>query len=236
MLDALAKFDPMEWLTIGLLIFAGVQVYVSHAAEAARRRERLADEQARTDDRNRLADQDFQFAWAEHFRLDAFAKEIEKLDLVEQSLLGMLDHTQILPREWSELMAALSRIGVEAGYLGAVALTQAHDTARDIARLNNILGALKLARPERTVAELEQYARASVPGLNEYEVSVKQGVRETALLLWDAVAHSPRARVHRRMEFNDDLSSDLGRQATAALKARESSARPPGSVDRPRAG
>ncbi len=94
---ALSSFEPMEWLTIGLVLFAGVQAIVQVRTENQRKQERKTD-------RERSDDLAFQLAWAEQFRIDALAEEWDETetDLVSLSCLGVLNPSD---SRWSSGMA-----------------------------------------------------------------------------------------------------------------------------------
>lgn len=115
-------FEPMNVLTFGLLVFAGAQVWVTYKGEAYRRRKRLADDAARQEAEAHELDLAYQTLWAEHFRLDALADYWDAADLVQMSLSGVLRSEDVLPRDWTTQTRMLGRLGIEAGYLGGVAI------------------------------------------------------------------------------------------------------------------
>ena len=213
----LRGFDSMEWLTVGLVVFAGVQVLVAVRHEQQRRRERASEERARRAELDRLADQDVLIVLAEHFRLDVLAKEWRQLDLVELSLMGVFEPAQLLSDQSSQVLVALSRSSVEAGQLGAIALSQGHEASRGAARLARMLKNLSEKHPDRSPAELAALAR-TIPGLLESEEAVKRGAEESALALWDALSHVPRATVKREPVFRHGLTSQVARRAVAAIE------------------
>ena len=209
-------------LSAGLLIFTGAQVWLAWHGE---KRERLAREEAariRTDDANSALDTAFQQVWAEHFRLDSLAKQWERADLVEWSLAGLLRPEDVRLRDPALMMDSLARLGPEASYLGAVALTLSADVAHQIAMFNaGIADTAKLRFPDRDRAtQLEEINRVGGTDLQTRVDSLRKGLRELALLTWDAVSHSSRAKVVRKMNFNDDVRSTFAKAAVAALVAR----------------
>lgn len=218
----LALFDATEWLTIGLMVFAGVQVYVPHRAEQQRLRERALDELEKQGQRDRDEDMSFQITWSEHLRLDALADDWDKEDLLRLSTLGVLDPEHVLPRDWSVIMTALARLSREAGVLGAVALSLGHDTARNIASLNGLVEGFRVQYPNRGPEEIQSLVRSNRGGqVDALQKDIKRDTRNLALLLWDAVRHSPRADIARVLDFHDDMTSEIGKAAVAALKERE---------------
>ena len=115
----------MSTLTVGLLIFAGAQVWVQYRAERQRQIELKA-----TRDEN--LDRAFQLVWSEHFRLEALANHFRRADLIELAILGVLRPADVLPRDWGLVSQALGALSLEAGYLGSVAVTTGYDIARQI--------------------------------------------------------------------------------------------------------
>ena len=215
-------FDPMNVLTLGLLVFAGAQVWVTLQGEKSRRHERRQDEKVRLDSQARELDLAYQTLWAEHFRLDALADAWESGDLVQMSLAGVLRPEDVLPRDWATQTTMFGRLGQEAGYLGGVAITQAHDLAREVANLNSSLEDLFAADDERSIGLKAEHVRKTVGGsrLAMLEARIRRDVRELSLLTWDAVQHSPRGDVVRELRFRDHLTSAIGKSAVAALADR----------------
>lgn len=214
--------DPMNLLTFGLLVFAGVQVWVTHKAERARLAERAADEQARTEAEAKEVDLAFQTVWAEHFRLDALAASYAKADLLQMSLTGILRPEDVLPRDWATQTRMLARLGAEAGYLGGVAITLAHDLARDIHEFNQSIADLFDRNDERAIGLKVASIRTTGRGsrLAMYEERIRGQCRELATLTWDAASHSPRGDIVRTLTFRDDLASEVARKAARALVER----------------
>lgn len=209
-------------LTVGLLFFAGMQWWVTREAERTRARERSADEDTAQRNDEREQDRAFQTVWAEHFRLDALAEQWAAQDLVQLSALRVLRAADVLPRDWSVVMAALSRLSTEAGYLGALALTLAHDAERDVAILNGIIEGMARQYPNKGPEEIAQMVRQNRGrDVAQAENNVKERTRDLALLMWDAARHSPRADVDRTMDFRDDMRSPFGRHMVEQIKARE---------------
>jgi hypothetical protein len=212
----LASFDPMEWLTIGLVIFAGAQIFVQVRTEQGRLRERQEDEE-------RAEDLAFQLAWAEHFRIDGLADEWERADLVQLSCLGILNPADVLPRDWTTVMSALAHLSVESGYLGGVALTLAHDTARKIGALNSVVrDVIKKYPADSSTVTMAETVHAHHPEmLADLQKQIRATSRDLSRLMFDAVAQSRRAKIHRVMDFSDDMRSSFGKRAVQAIKERE---------------
>lgn len=212
---ALTSFDPMEWLTIGLVLFAGAQIFVQVRTEQQRLNEREADDA-------RALDVAWQIAWAEHFRIDQLSDEWQQLDLVQLSALGVLNPSDVLPRDWSVLMSSLARLSLESGYLGGLALTLGHDLARSVATLNAIVKSVQhdypIEGPERIVHLAREQRKKE---LQELETKIPNMTRDLSLLLFDAVRQSPRADITRDMNLNDDMRSIFGKYTSEALLERQ---------------
>jgi hypothetical protein len=207
----------MEWLTIGLVVFAGAQVWLQVRTERQRVRERAAD-------RDEAIDRAFHVAWAEHFRLEGMADDLERRDLIEMAYLGVLDPKEVLPRDWAQLTDALAGLSREAGFLGGVAVALCHDVERAIAILVNSVGAfVRDAPPDLRESEKVVWLRQEFDqDLSPWEDAVRKGVTELSHLMWDAAKHNPRADLERRLESSDNLSSGFAKAAVEALVKRSS--------------
>jgi len=206
--------DDITLLTIGLVVFAAAQVIVQVRAESTRRIERQADH-------DEEVDRAFHLAWAEHFRLDALADQLKKRDLVELTILGVLRPEDVLPRDWTAMTGALSALGREAGYLGGVASTLAHDLSRQIAIYIGSVRAFGKDAPVGTDAERVDWIRTHYgEDLAPWEKSIRDVATQLSLLMWDACIQNPRASVLRQLNFSDNVLSDFAKKAVAALVKR----------------
>jgi len=219
LLTFLDLWDPMEWLTVGLVLFAGAQVFAQGRTEDQRKRERKTD-------RERADDLAFQLAWAEQFRIDGLADEWDREDLVSLSSMGVLDPADVLPRDWTAVISALVSLSVESGYLGGVAITLAHDTARRIAMLNSLVADVIRKYPEDTsLVDMAATVRGHHPEtIASLETQIRTTTRDLSRLLFDSLRQSPRADLFRQMNFRDDMRSMFGQRAVLAIKQREGEA------------
>jgi hypothetical protein len=240
--------SPVQWdlvsaasnvmLTLGLLVFAALQWKVTEKqaelqekAEATRIGERAADQAARDAEEDRALDRDFQIAWAEHFRLEGVANMYEKEDLLELSSLNVLDSSDLLPQDWSFVLASLGRLGVEAGFLGGVAVSLAHDAERQVALLNAVVNGFRIQYPNKGPGELAAMVRQNRGGeVKKLEERIRLLTRDLANLFWDAVSHSSRATVVRTLNFSDNMYSKLGKSAAKALQERQRAAEDKGKL------
>jgi hypothetical protein len=220
----LELIEPMEWLTIGLVVFAGAQVWLQVRAERQRMRERAAEGDERVD-------RAFHLAWAEHFRLSGLADELKRRDLIEMAYLDVLDPQEVLPRDWGRLTEALAGLSREAGFLGGVAVALCHDVERATAiLLNSVRAFAQEAPPGMRESEKVNWLREQFSEeLSPWEEAVRKGVTELSLVMWDAAKHNPRASLERRLEFSDDLSSGIAKAAVKAFVKRASGVAPPAS-------
>jgi hypothetical protein len=83
-LGMLPSLQPIDWLTVGLLVFAAAQVWVQARSERQRRLERRLDN-------DEAVDRAFHYVWAEHFRLEGLADDLDRRDVVELAFLGVLN-------------------------------------------------------------------------------------------------------------------------------------------------
>lgn len=207
--------DDITILTIGLLIFAGVQVWVQYRSERNRQHERQADL-----DEN--IDRAFHLVWAEHFRLNGLSEHLAKADLIELALIGVLRANDVLPRDWTTVTASLAALSREAGFLGGVAVTTGHDLERQIGTYVASVNSFAHEAPSGiTDGERIQWIRKNRGStLGPWENSIRRSVDQLAKLFWDAAAHNPRIAVERTLDFSDDLSSDFARAAVQAMAKR----------------
>ena len=206
--------DDITILTIGLVIFAGVQVWVQYRSERDRQDERQAD-------LDEHIDRAFHLVWAEHFRLDGLSEHLAKADLIELALIGVLRANDVLPRDWTTVTASLAALSREAGFLGGVAVTTGHDLERQIGTYVASVNSFAHEAPSGiTDGEKVQWIRNNRGSiLVPWEDSIRRSVDQLAKLFWDAAAHNPRIAVERALNFSDDLSSDFAKnQLVAASK------------------
>lgn len=209
-------------ITVGLLAFAGMQWWVTNQAEQATLRERAAAELVRTEKNAADADLAFHTVWAEHFRLEALADYWEENDLVLLAALDVLKPEELLPSNWSALVAALARIGPEAAFLGGVAITACHDIGREVATLNGIVSSFVKQYPQLSPPEIVSMVRKNRgDDVKPIEQKVTSRAKDLAALMWDAARQSERADLTRSLYFKEDLVSKFARDASNALKRRE---------------
>lgn len=219
--DRLVLMQPMEWLTIGLVLFAGAQVWIQHRAERNRRAESERDEQNRLSAEQRALDRTYQALWAEHFRLESLASQWDEADVLELAVLGVLGTDTVIPSNRSAVAGDFAILGPEAGYLGGVALTFANDLARQIALLVGLVASYRREYPEKGDADLVALIRHNRSDeVATLEASLRKGVRELSLQYWDAISHSASAKIQRKLDFRDQLRSELAQQAVTALAKR----------------
>ena len=215
MLTFFELIQPMEWLTIGLVVFAGAQVWVQERTEQQRRMERRLD-------REESVDSAFHYVWAEHFRVQGLADELDRRDLVEMAVLGVLDPSEVLPRDWSGLTRAMAGLSREAGFLGGVTVGLCHDVQRSIGILSSSVhafaesGLAGLDRPGKVRMIHDRHEKDLEPWVK----AVRTGVRELADLLWDVAQHNPRAGIRRELHFSDNLKSKVAQAAVSSLLRR----------------
>lgn len=209
--------SAVNLLTFGLLVFAGIQVWVTWAAERTRKRERITAER-------REREQAFQAVWAEHFRLEGLADQWDTSDLVKQAMLGLLSTNDVRSSGGLRIIHELASLSPEAGYLAAIAGDLIRTIASDIALLNSLVKDLATNAPLDTRAQL---ARGTIPSVTEIEDNLRRNARQLSLLLWDGLRHSDVAHIDRTLTFSDELSSDIGKAAVRALERRSRTSGPP---------
>jgi len=205
-----------SWLTFGLLVFAGVQLWLQYVAEATRKSEREHDEQLR-------AMRAVQLVWAEHFRVDAFADWLASSSVLELASLRVLRAEDVLPNDWTRLVEALTVISTESGYLGGVALTQCRNLERDIAVYLADIDATLETCPGGTLVDRQKWLRDHYDEkLARQEESIRRNARQLALLYWDALSQGPHSSRNLNLQFSPELKSDFAKAAVAAIATRSS--------------
>lgn len=215
-------------LTFGLLWFArrqwqvtNVQAELQDKSEQVRAKERADDLALQRAGEERSLDRDFQLVWAEQFRLEGLADDLDTADLVEQAGLRVLQRDDLLGPRAADVLAALSRLGVEAGFLGGVAQSLSHDAALALARLQGLVDGYATMYPGKGPSEITVLVRQNRGReCKDLEQEIRAKTRDLSLLLWDAVSHSPRANVYREMHFSDNMTSQIGPAAVGALVKR----------------
>lgn len=208
-------------LTVGLLIFAGMQWWVTRASEQNRLAERADDAAVRQQVSEEEQDRAFQTIWAEHFRLEGLAESWERADLVHLAALGILRSSELLPRDWSTMVTALGRIGRESGFLGGVAIRLAHDVERQVAELKALVDGFARQYPQRSPNEVATLTRENAnAACTRLEGIIRILARDLSNLVWDAARQSPRAELVRTLNFSDEMHSKFGKTAVASLQTR----------------
>ena len=169
--------EPVEWLTVGLLIFAGVQSIVQIRTERTRRDERIADREERLE-------RSFQYAWAEHFRFESLANAFDRFDLVELALLDVLRPTTVVPHDAGKFIEALTEAGREAGVLGGVTFGVLTDLERTVGIFVNSVKAFSREIPPGMQENAKpRWVRDNYGlDLDPWEKSIRELTRQVALL------------------------------------------------------
>ena len=203
---------PIEWLTLGLVVFAAVQVAVQLRSEVVRKKELKADKEE-------ALDQAFHYAWAEHFRLSSLADVMRRSDLIEMALLGLLRPEDVRPADTVQFLKALAQSGREAGVLGGFFLGASVDVERSVGLLvRSVQAFAKEAPTGLTDAGRVKWIRTKYgKHLEPWEKSTRTLVEDLANVAWDAIQHSPRTRVYRELRFSDALTSKMSEAAVKAL-------------------
>ena len=194
----------------GLLVFAGVQLWLTKNAEASRQRERALDKQ----DQVEAA---YGVVWAEYNRIDALNRRFSSHDVLLAINTGGLTPEDVLPRDWGQSTVSLGQLGLVAAQFGAVAYTVLHDAAAFIRATQNFLrykagsGTLELAELVTTETEM----------LRKGEVKIRARLAEGANLLLDALEHAPNANAPRKRQYNAELHSQHARRFVCELRAAE---------------
>jgi hypothetical protein len=206
--------DDMSLLTIGLMVFAGTQVWVQWRNELQRRLERKAD-------KDEAIERAFQLAWSEHFRLETLAEHLRRADLIELAILGVLKPEDVLPRDWTAVAQSLGSLSRESGYLGGVALAMGHDIERQIGIFVSSAKAFAKQAPMTADSERVEWLRAEHgEDLEPWEKSIRELVTQLGLLYWDAASHNPRIAIEQTLNFSDDMKSSFGKAAVAGIAKR----------------
>lgn len=197
---------------IGLLIFGGVQVWLTKANERTRIRERDIDQAAKIDAAHGAI-------WAEYNRIFGVRSRWEERDLVAAAFAGDIDPDEILPRDWGQATALLGQLGQTPAEFGGVAFTVAYDVKHDLERF---IKACHAAGPAGNTLEQQVHmALTYSPRLREWEARLKASFEEIDNLLLDALEHIPGAQTPRPRQFNESMNSKHGRALLDELKGRQ---------------
>lgn len=209
------QFDPMEWLTIGLLVFAGVMILVEHRRDL---RTRQKDEAAEERDIAIAA----RTVHAEAFRLFQLADRFERpgFDFVQYAADGMLNPNEARLGDPSLMAQMLARLGKLPANLGVPAITLASDSAAAAADFAKI--AIEEMGPRMPVqgAGPMRFRKYSDEQLRQMADGVIFGIRETGLLLEDALQQHPSAHATFPAEFLTEPKSGLGQSLKQEFEAR----------------
>jgi hypothetical protein len=205
-------------LTIGLLLFAGMQWWVTQTSEQARKLEREADANAERLRQVREEEASYQLVWAEQFRLNSLAESWNDGDLVELSLLELLRPADVIAGDWPLMLQTLTGLSLEAGYLGGMARTLAHDIERQATLFNTAVGGLRGNYTSLSVAQHAKHIRKTHgEELGRMERGLREAARELSLVVADAIRHTPAASRDLKLTFSEKVESQIGRGAREAF-------------------
>jgi hypothetical protein len=200
-LNALGAVEAMEWLTIALVVFAGVQIYVMNRTE---RRE--AQESA--DDDEREQDVAFHVLTAETFRLESVVRQIEQMDLVQAAIDEVLPEGEIRITDPSMLSQAYGRLGYIPARMGAAGLARFAEMGREFFLFR------------KAVNKYGQSSAQTDPQLRAKELELKVLFREAVNCMDDALRQSRRHHVPRRIEWLCEPTSGFGRDFKALTEGQ----------------
>jgi hypothetical protein len=214
-------------LTFGLLVFAGVQVWLTHKAEETRAKEEKEKEK-------RAMEEAFAVAWAEYWRLYDLARDYQSRDLVLDSGNGLLAPSDFLVADPSHLSERFGRLGRATTRLGSAAITHCAHVAGLIAAFNQEIA--ELTRKYGRVLTADEIG--SVIGAKRLDTLIEEiraEALEAALILVDALRAAPGFSEQVEFELPPKLGSRFALNLQANRKEREiRSARPPPGGDHPR--
>ena len=113
---------------IGLLVFAGMQWWLTRNAEKSRLSERRLDKQ-------QSLDSSYGVVWAEYNRILRLSERFGSADVVLAVHTGILNPADVLPRDWAQSTVTLGQLGLVSAELGAVAYSPLHEVATRIRRM-----------------------------------------------------------------------------------------------------
>ena len=203
---------PIEWLTIGLVVFAGVQVLIQYRDFRERRREHDRDEAKRIDQ----ARTNLTFEW---YRMRSIMQQWTALDLVTSIQVGQFDPDEILPHDRRSLVTDIARLGETSTFLVMDCLENADDAAKIAKR---VVGMVK----RFTQAELNELPNAE--NVETYQATVDQLVTTIRLLaleatncLEDAIANSPGGTKPRLTEVKPNPVSQSAQKLLLAFEEQK---------------
>ncbi len=211
--------EPVEWLTVGLLIFAGVQSIVQIRTERTRRDERIADREERLE-------RSFQYAWAEHFRFESLANAFDRFDLVELALLDVLRPTTVVPHDAGKFIEALTEAGREAGVLGGVTFGVLTDLERTVGIFVNSVKAFSREIPPGMQENAKPNGSGTITVLTwiRGERDGRELTRQVALLNVGRGKTQSQGSRERTLRLFNEFASDLAASAVRGLLARSRAA------------
>ena len=184
---------------------------------AERTERRATGERRENDTREREAA--YRALWAEWYRMWAVSHRWSQADLIAEASAGLLNPSDILPKDWPSATGHLAKLGSLPSYLGGYAFVLAHDAAELARRLNAETARLpEFTRTQRQ--HLTGFVESMTPALRNVEASLKSKAAEVSLLLQDALDHSGDVSDRREYKFNDVLHSQTAGRIRDQLVAR----------------
>jgi hypothetical protein len=175
--------QPIDWLTIGLVIFAGAQVWTQDRELRERRRQRDHEQDQRIDQaRTHLT--------IEWYRMRNISQQWTKVDLMKSIQVGQFDPEEILPYDRRSLLSDIARLGETPTLLVMESCDNADDAIKVAKRL--------VAMVERFTAVIRKDLPETAEKMASYRSAIDETVATARLLaleatncLEDAVANSP---------------------------------------------
>jgi hypothetical protein len=207
-------------LTTLLIVFAGMQWWVTKKGEEREREEfsraRQLQEDAVKHERN-LA---YQFAWAEYLRLDSLASHWEESSLIDLSLTNSLDPKDLKFEDPTRFIDALAALSPEAAHLGSLALTMSREQAVMVQDFNGTVhGWLPEFHRYSYLTRMSYAKQVMKPVLESAEGQLRLAARGLANLVLEAGRRAPGVDLLKEHNFESLYDSEYVRKKLAEFRS-----------------
>jgi hypothetical protein len=176
--------QPIDWLTIGLVIFAGAQVWTQDREFRERRLQRDRE-------KNQRIDQARTHLTIEWYRMRSISQQWTKVDLAKSIQVGQFDPEEILPPDRRSLVSDIGRLGETPTLLVMESFDNADDAAKIAKRIVAMVGRFTEATRQGVLPDSAENLETYQSTIEDLVTSIRLLALEATNCLEDAVANSP---------------------------------------------
>lgn len=200
------RVTPTEWLTIGLVVFAGAQVWMQDRGF----RKRIAE---RKEEEDRRIDQARTHLTIEWYRMRNIAAQWIHVDIATSIHFHQFNPGEILPHDRRSLVSDIARLGETPTLLAMESLLNAENAA--ILAKQLVVMVEQMANSNREILP-DETLKTYESGVNSLVASIHRLALEATNCLEDAVENSPVGSGQALDKLKPNPVSQMGRNLAAS--------------------